>query len=130
VKKAVTACGFLANAASNVWVLKVAVAPLPRVIPRSARVLSVPAPATRTDDAPAPNSLYDAPNFLLQKFPAPEFTVTTSLDFSPAAEGETAGLVVYGYDYAVLGLRRTATGIRLVLRINKKADQPGPKVGG
>ena len=89
------------------------------------RLASVPAPATRNDGTPAPHSLYDAPNFLLQKFPAPEFTLTTSLEFFPAMEGETAGLVVFGYDYAVLGLRRIATGIRLVLRINKGANLPG-----
>ena len=89
------------------------------------RLASVPAPATRNDGCPASNSLYDAPNFLLQKFPAPEFTVTTSLEFFPVTEGETAGLVVFGYDYAVLGLRRTATGMRLVLRINQEANRPG-----
>ena len=89
------------------------------------RLSSIPAPATRNDGLPAPDSIYDAPNFLLQKFPAPNFTVTTSLEFSPAAVGETAGLVVYGYNYALLGLRRTATGSRLVLIVNAGANTPG-----
>jgi len=89
------------------------------------RLASVPAPATRNDGSPAPNSIYDAPNFLLQKFGAPAFTVTTVLDFAPAAEGETAGLVVFGYNYAVLGLRRTGTETRLVLRQNIEAQKPG-----
>ena len=89
------------------------------------RLVSVPAPTTRNDGTPAPNSIYDASNLLLQKFPAPSFTVTTILQFAPATEGETAGLVVFGYDYAVLGLRRTATGTRLVLRVNRGANQPG-----
>jgi len=89
------------------------------------RLASMPAPKTRIDGAPAPNTLYDAPNFLLQKFPAPNFSVTTALQFAPAAEGETAGLVVFGYDYALLGLRRTAAGPRLVLLVNRGASQPG-----
>ena len=45
------------------------------------RLASVPAPKTRNDGTPATKNLYDAPNFLLQKFPAPEFTVTTKLEF-------------------------------------------------
>ncbi len=89
------------------------------------RLASVPAPATRNDGSPATASLYDAPNFLLQKFPAPAFTATTALEFAPTAEGETAGLVVFGYNYAVLGLRRTTDGSKLVLRVNLDANQPG-----
>lgn len=89
------------------------------------RLATVPAPAMRIDGSPALNSLYDAPNFLMQKFPAPEFSVTTALEFSAAAEGETAGLAVFGYDYAVLGLRRVAAGNRLVLQINREATKVG-----
>ncbi len=91
------------------------------------RLTSVPAPATRNDDSPSPDNIYDAPNFLLQKFCAPEFTVTTALFFTPAAEGETAGLVVFGYDYALLGLRRTANGLRLVQVVNQGANNPGSR---
>ena len=89
------------------------------------RLASVCALPTRTNGTPAANNRYDAPNFLLQKFPAPEFTVTTVLQFAPAAEGEIAGLVVFGFDYAVLGVRRVADGPRLVLRVNRNANRPG-----
>ncbi len=89
------------------------------------RLACIPAPATRNDDSPATASIYDAPNFLLQKFPAPAFTATTVLDFAPAAEGDTAGLVVFGYNYAVLGLRRTAGETKLVLLVNIGANKPG-----
>ena len=89
------------------------------------RLATVAAPATRLDGSPAPNSIYDAPNFLMQKFPAPEFSVTTALQFSPASDGETAGLTVFGYDYAVLGLRRVAGANRLVLLVNREATKPG-----
>ncbi len=89
------------------------------------RLACVPAPATRNDGSPSHASLYDAPNFLLQKFPGPAFVATTALDFVPNAEGDTAGLAVFGYNYAVLGLRRTEDGTRLVLRVNIDANQPG-----
>jgi len=89
------------------------------------RLASVPTPKTRSNETPAVQNLYDAPNFLLQKFPAPEFTVTTELEFAPAAEGEFAGLTVFGYDYALLGLRRTADGLRLVYVVNQGANLPG-----
>ena len=82
------------------------------------------APRTRTDGTPAGSNRYDAPNFLLQKFPAPEFTVTTALQFAPGAEGEIAGLVVFGYDYALFGVRRTAEGLHLVLFVNQGANRP------
>ena len=61
-----------------------------------------------------PKSLVPAGNLLLQKFPGPRFTATTSLDLSGAKVGDEAGLIVFGHDYSWLGLRRTAAGIRLV----------------
>jgi beta-xylosidase len=91
------------------------------------RLASVPAPATRNNGSPAMNSLYDVPNLLLEKFPAPAFTVTTSLQFAPASEGERAGLVVFGFDYAWLGLRHTAPGLQLVYAVNRGANRPGAK---
>jgi beta-xylosidase len=89
------------------------------------RLDSVPAPQTRNDGTPATKNLYDTPNFLLQKFPAPAFTVTTKMEFSPATDGEFAGLTVFGFDYALLGLRRTDSGLRLVYVVNQGANRPG-----
>ena len=62
-----------------------------------------------------------APNLLLQKFPAPEFVVTASLRFAPRVDGETAGLIVFGQDYAWIGLQHTPDGPRLVVRCVKDA---------
>lgn len=53
----------------------------------------------------ANGNLYHAAQLLLQKLPAPAFTVTTKLDFARAAAGDAAGLIVFGYDYAWLGVR-------------------------
>jgi beta-xylosidase len=51
-------------------------------------------------------NLWDAPNLLLQKFPGPAFTATTKLTFTAMNEGDRAGLVVFGTDYATLTLER------------------------
>ena len=93
--------------------------------PGSLRLACVAAPATRNDGSPAPHSFYDAPNFLLQKFCAPAFTATTALNFAPATNGETAGLAVFGFNYALLGLRRAGDQTRLVLLVSLGADKPG-----
>ncbi len=70
----------------------------------------------------ADNNLYTAPHLLLQKFPAPEFTVTTKLNFTPQAAGDCAGLIVFGYDYAWIGLR-TEGGQNLVLAVVRTANE-------
>jgi beta-xylosidase len=91
------------------------------------RLACVPAPATRNNGSPSPDSIYDAPNFLLQKFPAPEFMVTTEMEFAPAAAGERAGLAVFGFDYALLGVERTEGGLRLFYAVNRGANKPGAR---
>ena len=50
-------------------------------------------------------NLYHAPHLLLQKFPALEFEVITKLEFSPTSPTDAAGLMIFGYDYAWIGLR-------------------------
>jgi beta-xylosidase len=76
---------------------------------------------------PAAPSLYDAPHLLLQKFPAPAFTATTALDFSGAHAGDEAGLIVFGYSYAWIGLRSTSAGLQLVQLTHIDAHQsPAP----
>jgi beta-xylosidase len=64
-------------------------------------------------------NLYHAPHLLLQKFPAPEFTVTAKLDSATAAKDLATGLVVFGYDYAWIGQRDD----RLVLSIVRHANE-------
>jgi beta-xylosidase len=68
-------------------------------------------------------NLWDAPNVLLQKFPAEEFTVTTKLSFkpNPKLENEKAGLVVMGFSYAGLALKNKKDGIELVYTVCKDA---------
>ncbi|MCC8019047.1 MAG: glycoside hydrolase 43 family protein [Rikenellaceae bacterium] len=60
-------------------------------------------------------SLWDVPNLLLQKTTAPVFTATMKLTFRPEVRltGERTGLVVMGYDYALLSFETTPDGLIL-----------------
>jgi beta-xylosidase len=49
-------------------------------------------------------NLWDAPNLLLQKFPAEKFTATAKVTLAPRFEGEKLGLVVMGLDYSYIGV--------------------------
>jgi beta-xylosidase len=89
------------------------------------RLSCVPRPSQRTDGSPAGKSLYDAPNFLLQKFPAPAFVATTMLDFFPLADGDLAGLAVFGFNYAILGLKQEGSQRQLVLLVAERAEKAG-----
>jgi beta-xylosidase len=71
------------------------------------RLFSVPAHADAAN-------LWPVPNLLLQKFSAPEFTVTTKLDFSKLNEGEKTGLVVMGQSYSYLAVEKTSSGYQLI----------------
>jgi beta-xylosidase len=59
-------------------------------------------------------NLYLVPNMALQKFPAEEFTVTTCLEPQFSEEGEMAGLIIMGLDYAYLMVRQTNSGMEVV----------------
>lgn len=69
---------------------------------------SVPIPDTY-------KSLWDVPNLLLQKMPAPDFTATVKLTLKPDSRftGERTGLVVMGLDYALLSFENTPNGFVL-----------------
>lgn len=58
-------------------------------------------------------NLWRVPNLLLQKFPAPSFTVDTLVTMTPDMEGEKAGLVIMGREWGYLALTKTGTGIEL-----------------
>lgn len=72
-------------------------------------------------------SLWDVPNLLLQKTPAPDFTATMKLTFSPDSRftGERTGLVVMGLDYALLSFENTGNGFTLSQAECLKADKGG-----
>jgi beta-xylosidase len=72
-----------------------------------------------------PANLYESGAVLTQKLPGPAFSATTRIDFAPMRVGEQAGLVVFGYDYAWVGLRNTAEGPRLVQVVATGAERGG-----
>jgi beta-xylosidase len=74
---------------------------------------------------PTPENFYQAANLLTQKPPAPEFSATTELSFFAQREGEQAGLLVFGYSYAWIGLKKTAAGQRLVQVTRHEANKKG-----
>lgn len=63
----------------------------------------------------SPDSLWSEAHLLMQKFPAPAFEVTTLFDFAPSADGDVAGLVVFGFACAWIGLRRDRGQLWLVM---------------
>jgi beta-xylosidase len=70
-------------------------------------------------------NLWFAPNVLLQKFPAEEFTITTRLIFRPNTklENEKTGLVVMGLSYAGIALKSRKDGVWLVYTACPDADK-------
>ncbi len=68
-------------------------------------------------------NLWAVGNLILQKFPAPEFTVTTKLDLKRLAVSDKAGLLVMGTNYSYLAVERTSRGFRLVKSSCKNAQQ-------
>jgi beta-xylosidase len=67
-----------------------------------------------TDDG-KPKNLWNLPSLLLQKFPAEEFRVHTKLKLD--GDKAEAGLLVYGTDYAWLGLHRDGDKTQLVYNV-------------
>jgi beta-xylosidase len=73
-------------------------------------------------------NFWDVPNLLLQKFPAPEFAVTTKITFTPRAENEKAGLIVMGLDYAYVSMQQKAGKLYLSQTICKDADRHSAEI--
>jgi beta-xylosidase len=70
---------------------------------------------------PKPSNLYESPFLLLQKFPALEFIATVKLEFAPKHDGASAGLMVFGFDYAWIGFKQMHGGTKLVAAVRKEA---------
>ena len=68
-------------------------------------------------------NFWQLPNLLLQKLPAPAFTATTKMTFIPRFEGEKAGLIIMGLDYAYLGLTYKNGKIHISQSTCRNADR-------
>lgn len=78
-------------------------------------------------DGPDPENLYETPQLLLQKFPAPAFTATTAFEFASLGERASAGLLVFGYDYAWIGITHRDGVSLLVLATRREAQRGAPQ---
>jgi beta-xylosidase len=67
-------------------------------------------------------NLWPVSNLLLQKIPAPAFTLTTRIDANSLSIGEEAGLVLMGMDYSYLAVVRNDDGFRLEKTVCKEAN--------
>lgn len=56
------------------------------------------------------SNFWDVPNLLMQKFPAPEFTATAKIDGVFLNEDDRIGLIVMGWDYSYIAIKKTASG--------------------
>jgi beta-xylosidase len=88
--------------------------------PGSVRLAAAPGPTTY-------QNFWQVPSLLLQKLPAEQFTATTKLSFVPKAEGEKAGLVMMGLDYAYLAVTYQGGQLSLAQVVCQKADKGGPE---
>jgi hypothetical protein len=73
-------------------------------------------------------NLWDVPNLLLQKFPAPNFSATTRMRLTADQAGKQIGLLIMGGDYAYLSLRRADSGFALVQVVCVNAEKGGDEV--
>lgn len=70
-------------------------------------------------------NFWDVPNLLLQKFPAPEFTVTAKVTFTPRTDNEETGLIVMGLDYGYVSVKKRAEGLFVSQTVVKDAEKGG-----
>lgn len=75
-------------------------------------------------------NLWEASNLLLQKFPAETFTATTKVAMVSKENGQEGGLIVMGWDYSALTVRREGDRFVLCQRTCKDAEQGGKESVG
>jgi beta-xylosidase len=68
-------------------------------------------------------NLWDAPNLLLQKFPAEEFMATTKVTLTPRFEGEKFALLVMGLDYSYIGVTHKNDKLYVAQATARDADK-------
>lgn len=70
-------------------------------------------------------SLWEVPNLLLQKLPAPEFTATTKIRMAAKEDHQYGGIVLMGMDYQALVINREGNLFKLQLHQCHDADREG-----
>lgn len=70
-------------------------------------------------------NLWPVASLLLQKPTAEAFQVTTEMHFAPTQPGARAGLIVFGTDYAWIGIENTTAGRAVVVKTAVGAREGG-----
>ena len=70
-------------------------------------------------------NLWEASNLLLQKFPAEAFTATAKVTMVSKEDHQEGGLIVMGWDYSAMTVRREGDRFVLCQRVCKDAEQGG-----
>lgn len=73
---------------------------------------------------PGAHTLYEAPQLLLQKFPAAQFRAAAKLEFKPSSSGDITGLMIFGMRYMYLAIRQ-ATETEIVLTLVQGKEEAG-----
>jgi beta-xylosidase len=68
-------------------------------------------------------NLWPVPSLLFQKFPAPTFVAAARFDTRMLRDGERAGLLVMGLDYAYVAAAKSASGLSVVRATCMQADK-------
>lgn len=77
-----------------------------------------------TQSAPAgTNNLWDVPNLMLQKLPAPRFRATVKVDASRLSSHSTSGLLMLGMDYSSVAITRGEKGYVVSQSVCMKANK-------
>lgn len=73
------------------------------------------------------SNLWHMPNLWCQKWPAESFTITTRLHPHLHWQGETAGLMIMGMDYAWLGIQHAGSHLQISMHTCKQAEKGTPE---
>lgn len=68
-------------------------------------------------------NFWNIPNLLMQKLPAPAFRATMKVTAVLQNEGDIAGLIMMGWDYSYMALKKTAKGYVLIRTGCKDTEQ-------
>lgn len=72
-------------------------------------------------------NMWEVPNLWLQKFPAEEFSITAKVQISAKSSSEdvSSGIIVMGWDYARLGLKKVGENFEMQFVTCTDAEQGG-----
>ncbi len=73
-------------------------------------------------------NFWNIPNLLMQKLPAPAFTATMKSAIVLQNEGDMAGLIMMGWDYSFIALKKTKSGYEVIQNTCVDAEQKGKEI--